>query len=184
MFHPKNAELFAWNKILYKKVSSCWNISKNWFTMHGLMSRKFITYVISFWHTQTEVWDSSLQDVSTVDVYLSRHLGICLARPQKPNKFRCQYLRRKLNLPHCILWNKNLQDKPKNSLIPCPPLRKSLHCNGNEKILNINTLSSINTELVYESKSLCACPWRSLTVFELWFYFELRHPRCVLDHSI
>jgi hypothetical protein len=29
MFHPKHVQPFAGNKILYKKVSSCWNILKN-----------------------------------------------------------------------------------------------------------------------------------------------------------
>jgi ADP-dependent phosphofructokinase/glucokinase len=28
MSHPKHVELFAGNKILYKKVSSCWNFLK------------------------------------------------------------------------------------------------------------------------------------------------------------
>jgi hypothetical protein len=32
MFHPKHVELFAGNKILYKKVSFCWNIKKGVFT--------------------------------------------------------------------------------------------------------------------------------------------------------
>jgi hypothetical protein len=42
IFHPKHVEPFTGNKILYKKVSSCWNIFKNWFTMHGQMSIKLI----------------------------------------------------------------------------------------------------------------------------------------------
>jgi hypothetical protein len=38
--NPKHVEPFARNKIRHKKVSSCWNIFKNCFTMHGLMSIK------------------------------------------------------------------------------------------------------------------------------------------------
>jgi hypothetical protein len=45
MFHPKHVESFTGNKILSKKVSSCWNIFKNLFTMHGQMSiKKHIQY--------------------------------------------------------------------------------------------------------------------------------------------